>query len=73
MDRSFHYEIRVQGHLPERWSGWFEGLEIHLEADSEMVLTGRIADQAALFGILMKIRDLGLPRISVNRMGEKTT
>ncbi len=62
------YEIRVRGHLNGRWSGWFDGLEIADGPDGEAVLTGPIADQAALHGLLAKIRDLGLPLVAVNRL-----
>lgn len=61
------YEIRIAGHLSPQWADWFEGLTITLE-DGEARLTGPIADQAALFGLLKKIRDLGLPLLSVHRV-----
>ena len=61
------YEIRVKGQLDARWSHWFDGLTITPGAHGEAVLTGPIADQAALHGLLMKIRDLGLPLVAVNR------
>ena len=60
MDRS-NYIIRVRGRLDEQWSGWFEGMRISLEDDGTTVLSGYLEDQAALFGVLKKIRDLGLP------------
>jgi hypothetical protein len=60
------YEIRIQGHLGSSWSSWFEGLEISRTADGATILTGPLPDQAALHGVLMKIRDLGLALISVN-------
>jgi hypothetical protein len=62
------YEIRIKGHLDNRWADWFEGLTITLEADAETWLTGPVADQAALHGLLRKIRDLGMPLISVKRI-----
>ncbi len=61
------YEIRIEGHISPSWSSWFEGLEIRHEANGETVLVGPIVDQAALHGVLMRVRDLGLPLISVNR------
>ena len=59
------YECRVQGHLNDRWSGWFGGLAIHLQEDGTTVLVGPIVDQAALHGVIIRIRDLGLPLLSV--------
>ena len=60
------YEIRVAGHLAADWSDWFEGLTIHQEPSGETVLSGPL-DQAALHGILAKIRDLGLVLVAVNQ------
>ena len=60
-----YYQITVQGHLDARWSAWFDGLTITNEPDGKAVLAGPIADQAALHGVLAKIRDLGLPLIAV--------
>jgi hypothetical protein len=62
------YAIRIEGILDERWSSWFEGLQITHEPAGVTVLTGPVPDQAALHGLLMKIRDLGLPLVSVHRM-----
>ena len=59
------YEICVRGHLDPRWSDWFEGFEIALKDNGETRLSGPVVDQAALFGLLMKVRDLGLPLVSV--------
>ncbi len=59
------YEIRLQGHLDEQWAEWFEGLTITLEDNGETRLTGPVVDQAALHGLLKKVRDLGMPLISV--------
>ena len=59
------YEIRVRGHLGEQWADWFDGMTIEREADGTSRLTGSLADQAALHGLLRKVRDLGLPLISV--------
>jgi hypothetical protein len=62
------YEIRVKGHLAEPWSEWFDGLTIANVEDSITVLSGEIADQAALHGVLIKVRDLGLPLMAVSRV-----
>ena len=62
------YEIRIDGHLGSQWSDWFDGLTITLEDDGQTLLTGRVVDQAALHGLLKKLRDLGLPLLSVNRV-----
>jgi hypothetical protein len=59
------YEICVKGHLDPRWSDWFEGFAITLKDNGETQLSGPVVDQAALFGLLMKVRDLGLPLVSV--------
>jgi hypothetical protein len=67
-DRPMIYQIRIEGHLGPRWSGWFEGLTITPEGDGETLLTGPVADQAALHGLLRKVRDLGMPLISAVRV-----
>jgi hypothetical protein len=61
------YSIRVQGHLDQERSGWFDGLAITHTATGETILSGPIADQAALHGVLLKIRDLGLSLLEVKR------
>jgi hypothetical protein len=61
------YEIRVEGQLPCDWSDWFEGLDIQFGPDGESVMSGPLADQPALHGVLAKIRNLNLKLISVNR------
>jgi hypothetical protein len=61
------YTIRLQGHLDPSWSAWFDGLTVTNHADGEAELTGPVIDQAALHGLLLKVRDLGLPLVSVNR------
>jgi hypothetical protein len=61
------YEIRVKGNLDPKWSDWFDGMAILAKPDDETVLTGQVADQAALHGMLAKIRDLGLPLLCVER------
>lgn len=65
-DQSMIYQIRLQGHLGPQWTAWFEGLTVVREANSETLLTGPVADQAALHGLLRKVRDLGMPLLSVN-------
>jgi hypothetical protein len=67
-DRSMAYQIRIEGHLDDQWADWFSGLAITLEEDGNTLLTGPVADQAALFGLLKKVRDLGMPLISLNRI-----
>jgi len=64
------YQIRLRGHLDETWAGWFGGLTITLEDNGETLLTGPVVDQAALHGLLKKVRDLGLPLLSVNQAEE---
>jgi len=61
------YEIRVEGHLDERWSSRFDGLSIRLESDGTTVISGTVNDQAALHGLLVRIRDLGLPLLALER------
>ena len=69
------YEIRLKGHLDARWANRFEGLTITLEEDGNTLLTGPVIDQAALHGLLKKVRDLGLPLVSVSPLkhGPTTT
>jgi hypothetical protein len=61
-----HYEVRVEGHLDERWSAWFGGLSLIREDDGTTTLRGAVTDQAELYGLLAKVRDLGVPLLSVN-------
>ena len=68
MDIPFVYDIRVEGHLPDHWSQWFEGLAIYKQPNGETVLCGVLVDQAALFGVLSRIHDLNLILISVSRL-----
>ena len=60
------YEIRLKGRLDARWAAWFDGLAVTGDSDGTTVIHGPVADQAALHGLLQKVRDLGLPLISVN-------
>jgi hypothetical protein len=62
------YQIRLKGHLGGQWTDWFGGLTISLEDNGETLLSGPLADQAALHGLLKKVRDLGLPLLAVNRL-----
>lgn len=60
------FQIRIQGHLSQPWTDWFEGLNVMLEEDGNTLLSGSVLDQSALHGILKKIRNLGMPLLSVN-------
>ncbi len=62
------YQIRLQGHLDDSWVSWFGGLTITLAENGETLLTGPIVDQAALHGLLRKVRDLGMPLLAVSRI-----
>lgn len=62
------YQIRIKGHLYDFWADTFGGLTISLEEDGDTVLSGRLVDDAALFGLLKKVRDLGLQLVSINRV-----
>jgi hypothetical protein len=70
-DGSGRYDIRLKGHLDDRWADWFEGLTITREDNGETRLIGPVVDQAALHGVLRKVRDLGLPLVSVVRVEPK--
>jgi hypothetical protein len=63
------YEIRLQGHLPDRWAAWFDGMSLTTEGDGTTVVSGPIVDQAALHGLLTRVRDTGLALVSVTRVG----
>ena len=62
------YQIRIRGHLGRQWSDWFAGLTITLEDNGDTLLTGPVVDQAALHGLLRKVRDLGMPLLAVTRL-----
>jgi len=62
------YEFRIKGHLDPRWTAWFDGLSLTREDDGTTVIHGPVLDQAALYGVLLKLRDLGLPLVSVTRV-----
>ena len=66
-----YYEIRLKGHLEDRWAAWLEGLRVTHESDGTTILVGQVVDQAALYGLLRKVRDLGLPLIAVNQLERK--
>lgn len=62
------YQIRLTGQLGTQWTRWFEGLTITRDANGDTLLTGPVVDQAALYGLLRKVRDLGLPLVAINRL-----
>ena len=62
------YEIRIEGHLHSRWATWFDGLNLVNQEDGTTTISGPVLDQAALHGLLQKVRDVGLPLVSVNRV-----
>jgi hypothetical protein len=62
------YQIRIKGHLGRQWTDWFGGLSITLEDNGDTLLTGPVVDQAALHGLLRKVRDVGMPLLAVNRV-----
>jgi hypothetical protein len=66
------YEVRIKGHLDSRWAGWFEGLTITLEDNGVTLLTGPLLDQAALPGLMRKVRDAGLPLVSITHVEKET-
>jgi hypothetical protein len=67
--RAGRYDIRLRGHLEARWAAWFDGLSVSPGSDGTTVISGSVPDQAALHGLLNKVRDLGLPLVSVTRVG----
>ena len=71
--RPCQYQIRIEGHLADRWADWFGGLSIMLEENGDTVLTGPVPDQAALHGILRQVRNLGMPLISLIRVDNESS
>jgi len=67
------YQIRIRGHLGRRWADWFGGFAIALEPNGDTLLTGTVVDQAALYGVLRTVRDLGIPLVSVSPVVAITT
>jgi len=65
------YQIRIRGHLDSHWTDWFGNMTISLENNGDTIVTGPVVDQAALHGLLKRVRDLGMPLISVNQIKEK--
>jgi hypothetical protein len=70
---SSHYRITIQGHLDQHWSDWFDNMTITNVANGEAILYGRLPDQAALHGVLIKIRDLGLPLLAITTVATDDT
>ncbi len=68
LDQPMVYQIRIKGHLGPRWAGWFGDVSITLEDNGDTLLTCLVVDQAALYGLLRKVRDLGMPLISAIRV-----
>lgn len=67
-DQPMVYQIRLKGQLDARWTGWFGGMAVVLTEAGDTLLTGPVADQAALHGLLRKVRDVGIPLVSVNEI-----
>jgi hypothetical protein len=68
LDEPGLYEIRIKGHLDDRWATWFEGMTLTRDANGETQITGPVIDQAALHGVLKRVRDLGMTLLSVDRV-----
>ena len=73
MSEAGRYEIRLKGHLDSRWASWFDGLALTKERDGTTVIRGLVTDQSALHGLLQKVRDLGVPLLSVTRIEPEET
>ena len=67
-----HYEIRVEGHLAPRWSAWFDGLTVETHPNGTTAIRGPVVDQAALHGLLQKLRDVGIPLVSLTQLPTST-
>lgn len=67
-DQPIIYQINIEGHLDDRWADWFENASISLEENGDTLITCPVVDQAALHGLLKKVRDLGMPLLSINRI-----
>jgi hypothetical protein len=65
-DQPIVYQIRIKGHLDPQWTDWFDGMTITLHEDGDTLLTGPVADQASLHGLIKKVRDLGISLVSIN-------
>ena len=72
-DEAGRYEFRVKGHLASRWAAWFDGMSLTNESDGTTSIRGPVTDQAALHGLLQRLRDTGLPLISVTQLDPSTT
>ena len=72
-DQPVVYQIKIEGHLRPQWTDWFEGLSVTLQPDGTTLLSGPLVDQAALCGLLKKVRDLGLPLLSINPIEPRPT
>lgn len=70
-DQPVVYQIRIKGHLGRQWTDWFGGLSITLENNGDTLLSGTVVDQAALHGLLKKVRDLGMPLVSVSPVNRR--
>ena len=73
MSETETYEIRIQGRLDDRWTAWFDGMELVTAGDGSTLIRGEVVDQAALHGLIQKVRDLGLPLLSVTDQQTGTT
>lgn len=67
------YEIRVKGHIPQRWTTWLDGLSLVDDSDGTTVIRGELADQAALHGVLAKLRDVGIPLVSIVQVSPESS
>jgi hypothetical protein len=70
-DQPSVFQIRIKGHLGRQWADWFDGMAITLEDDGDTLLTGPVADQATLHGLIKKVRDLGMTLVSINSVSDQ--